>query len=299
MLPAATGEIIVTTHNCLTVNTWQRHATRLVFAGVGLLLLVAAALKLLAGDAGALGQNAVLFSPTMQMLAVAAELALVGWLLTGWWKTGSWAAALLFFSMLAATSLSLALQGQSSCGCFGRVEVHPWATFALDAVVLIALAIFRPRPFAGPTLSPQARPAVAAMAGALALILLGSIGLMAYWNVGAEGLVARLRGQTLTVGPSLSELGTKPAGESVVFPVTVTNYSDHEVSLVGGAASCSCAVVSELPLAIPAGANREVPVRATFKGSPGRFQHEVLLYTNVPGQLQLVSRFGGTVAAAR
>lgn len=120
---------------------------------------------------------------------------------------------------------------------------------------------------------------------------------MSYWGVGAEGLVARLRGQPVAVSPFTTDLGSRPVGEVVVFQLSVANHSGKEVRLVGGSASCSCAVLDELPLDIPAGERRDVSVRAAFKGTPGRFQHEVMLYTDHQDQVQLVARFGGAVAA--
>lgn len=116
-----------------TLGGWRDCISRLLLVGVGLLLLAAAALKLGAGEAGTLGQNSVLFSPPVQMLSVVAEIVLGVWLVGGWWRPGAWAAASLFFALMAGVSLWLAAQGQNSCGCFGRVAVHPWATFGLDA----------------------------------------------------------------------------------------------------------------------------------------------------------------------
>ncbi len=280
-----------------TPGGWRTRTSRLLLVGVGLLLLAAAALKLGAGEAGTLGQNSVLFSPPVQMLSVVAEIALGVGLVGGWWRPGAWAAASLFFALMAGVSLWLAVQGQSSCGCFGRVAVHPWATFGLDVGILVALAVFHPKPLAWPQVSARARPAVLAVAGALALVALGSLGLMSYWGVGPEGLVARLRGQPMAIGPFLTDLGSGRVGDVVVFRIAVTNHSGRDVRLVGGSESCSCAVLDELPLDIPAGEQRDVSVRAAFKGTPGRFQHEVMLYTDHQDQVQLVARFGGTVAA--
>ena len=277
------------------MTQWRRRALRPLLAGVGLLLLAAAALKLSAGDAGALGQNSVLFSPAVQMLSVVAEVILGVWLLSGRAMSGAWAATGAFFALMSSVSLWLAVQGQSSCGCFGRVAVHPWATFGLDVGIVALLAVIRPKSLSWAGVPAGVVPAVAAVAGAVIIAGLGSLGLMSYWNVGAEGLVARLRGQPVSVAPFVTDLGTKPVGESTVFALTVANHSDRDVRLIGGSASCSCAVLGELPLDIPAGEQREVSVRAAFKGTPGRFQHEVTLYTDLPGQVQLVARFGGVV----
>jgi len=67
------------------------------------------------------------------------------WLLSGLAPGWTWRAAVLCFGAFAAVSACKALAGEPSCGCFGRVAVNPWYTFALDCVALGLLAAFRPR----------------------------------------------------------------------------------------------------------------------------------------------------------
>jgi hypothetical protein len=68
------------------------------------------------------------------------EITLGVWLLSGWFQRGAWLGALGFFGVLAGVSLYLALIGQRSCGCFGRVPVNPWLTFTLDVWLLMSSA---------------------------------------------------------------------------------------------------------------------------------------------------------------
>jgi hypothetical protein len=79
--------------------------------------------------------------------------------------------ALVFFTALAAASLKLALLGESSCGCFGRLKVNPWLTFALDAAAVVGLAFVRPA--AAPEGAPGwVRGLLNPLAGAGAILLL-------------------------------------------------------------------------------------------------------------------------------
>jgi hypothetical protein len=57
----------------------------------------------------------------------------------------TWALSLLCFSGFALISLYKGISGYSTCGCFGRVPVSPWYTFALDAAAVLALLRWRPR----------------------------------------------------------------------------------------------------------------------------------------------------------
>jgi hypothetical protein len=62
-------------------------------------------------------------------------------LLSGlYWQRLRWVALSLFASF-ALYSLSLALSGATSCGCFGAVNIHPWWTFSLDLAVVLGLLI--------------------------------------------------------------------------------------------------------------------------------------------------------------
>ena len=65
-------------------------------------------------------------------------------LLAGLWPQVTWYAAVLFFGALAGLSLYKGLSGDASCGCFGKVQVSPWYTLALDILAVAALLVWRP-----------------------------------------------------------------------------------------------------------------------------------------------------------
>jgi hypothetical protein len=111
---------------------------------VGLFLLGTAGLKLYALALDPFGQDSLLGSPRLLIATIEVEIILSVWLLSGWAQRASWLAALAFFGVAACTGLYMALDGQSSCGCFGPVAVSPWLAFGLDASVIAALLIMRP-----------------------------------------------------------------------------------------------------------------------------------------------------------
>jgi hypothetical protein len=50
------------------------------------------------------------------------------WLLSGWQRERAWLAAVATFLVFTGASLTLAVQGYSSCGCFGAISVNPYVS---------------------------------------------------------------------------------------------------------------------------------------------------------------------------
>lgn len=108
---------------------------------VGVFLIGAATLKaieLLSEPAVALTSPV---GPWFMSAEVGAELGIGLLMLSGlYWRRVLWPALLLFMAF-AAYSLSLALGGAESCGCFGSLKVHPWWTFMLDVAIVFGLLV--------------------------------------------------------------------------------------------------------------------------------------------------------------
>lgn len=138
---------------------WLRSGYRVPYDAVrvalGLLLLVAAALKgyqlatepvlapHLDGPWWATGLTTLLASRWLLLGAVEFELFFGLWLLAGLYPRQTRAVAIGCFVLFAAVSLFKALSGDATCGCFGKVAIHPWYTFALDCGVLCILGVLR------------------------------------------------------------------------------------------------------------------------------------------------------------
>lgn len=151
---------------------------------VGVLLLTAAVLKLLAVG-GAPVQAAGFFETAAGQLAlVILETGLGVWLVSGHWPLGSWLVSLLLFGVFAAVTFRQGWAGQSSCGCLGSVAVNPWYTFTLDLVVLSALLLGRPdrRPLGQYGRSDLRRGALHALASTAAVgFFLAALALAGSW----------------------------------------------------------------------------------------------------------------------
>lgn len=254
----------------------------------GLVLLAAVALKVQSVGAGGVGETLTLFSPRVQLLGLEVEALVGAWLVSGVARRGAWLAGLLLYAVLALVSVYLIAVGQVSCGCFGRVEVSPWASLTLDAIAVVALASFRP------AVETASRPAwqVAAV-----LLAIGGV-LLAATSETAGRELARLRGEALMVTGGDADAGSAPKGESRDVPVTVENLTARDLHLIGGTASCSCVATNDLPLTVPAYGTATAEVRIRYTGEAGQFRHTFLRYTDAPGRPSLAGSIAGRVEAA-
>lgn len=136
------------------------------------LLIVTAALKVFHATESAALQTVYDPPPWLMIGIVQAELILGLLLISGLWRRAVWLAATVLFTAFAAFSLYRGLAGFESCGCFGPLQISPWATFTLDVAIIVILTRLR-RPLI-PAAS-ERRPNLAiAWAGAYLLLAVSS-----------------------------------------------------------------------------------------------------------------------------
>lgn len=261
-------------------------AGKLIQAICGAFLLVSVALKVetMTSEGGAGATQ--LLSPRTQLLGLEIE-AMVGiWLLSGYVRQSAWLAGAVLFATLAGVSLYLALIGQESCGCFGKVVVSPWASLGADLVCVTALVWSRPK--------------VESVRGHLlpvlcALLVLGVLS-VANYSVTVRREIARLRGDALFIDEAELDAGMKPKDAVDSIPVQIENLTTKDIRLIGGVASCAHVVPENLPLVVPAGGKATANVKVKFIGSAGRFRHTFTWYTDAPSQLKFSGSITGQVA---
>jgi hypothetical protein len=83
--------------------------------------------------------------------------------------------------------------------------------------------------------------------------------------------IAYLRGDRISLSPRLLDVGTGVAGDHKTVDVEVTNWTDKPIRLFGGTSDCSCTVLDDLPVTVPAKGHRVVSVHVLLKGRPGTF----------------------------
>lgn len=263
---------------------------------LGAVLSGAAALKFQGLSTGALPQNPLLASPHLLLLAIEVEALLGLWLLSGLAQRHARLAGIGFFALLTAISLHQGLTGQRSCGCFGTIHVSPWWTFAFNVAAIASLAWFRPRvasTAAAPPAWVQPWVQIGVGAGAILVVVVGIFLLLHDEPVRA---LAQLRGEAVGVEPYVTDVGAGRPGEMRTFTIHLTNYTARPVRVVGGTTSCSCVTTKDLPVELPPARSRTIRVEMRFAGSPGRFLHRFVLYTDNEHQWAVVAHFTGSVS---
>lgn len=251
---------------------------------VGLYFLTAAGLKLLSGGVG----GSVGYAPALQFLAVQIEVVLGAWLILGRWRVTAWMSACLLLTVLVGFSLTSVLRGQSDCGCFGNLKVHPGWTVSLNLVVLGLLVVFRPE-----WKWSESRRTLAAV-GLLVVVASG----LAWTARGPFGdkLLAKWQGRTVALRSSVVEAGEESVGAVKRFSVTVTNSSSRDIRILGGSVSCSCTTTQNLPVTVPADGEVVVEIELKFRGTPGQFEHRFEFFTDDKTQPKLHGVIVGRVA---
>ena len=112
---------------------------------IGSILLITVALKTYALTTEDLVESSEFSSRLFSVLLVMSELMLAAWLFSGHRQRLAWISSMATFGVFGLTATLNALLGSRSCGCFGVIEVNPWLTGPLDAVIVMTLFIARPR----------------------------------------------------------------------------------------------------------------------------------------------------------
>lgn len=107
---------------------------------VAALLLVAAGLKAYQLATQPVLGEAWLDTRSVGVAVVQFELIFGVWLISGIRPRLARWATLVCFTIFGFISLYRAVAGHQSCGCFGPVQVNPWVTFGLDAMVVVFTA---------------------------------------------------------------------------------------------------------------------------------------------------------------
>jgi hypothetical protein len=109
------------------------------WSGLAVVLLAAALLKARQAATEPIPGTHILSSRPLLIAAVWCEILLGCWMLAGVHRRITRWVVIACFGAYAAMALALALGGAESCGCFGRVQVNPWYTTALDAGIALVV----------------------------------------------------------------------------------------------------------------------------------------------------------------
>jgi hypothetical protein len=260
------------------------------------LLLLAAFLKANGLGFETVASRGIFSGPEFQIALVEVEIVLGIWLLSGKNPAGAWIASLLIFTGFAGASFYLGWIGQASCGCFGRVTVNPWITFALDLIAIGALAV-------GPPILQIDKRALAKAAVPAAFLFVGVVAFLAvligssYILFGStDAALAYFRGERLSIRPRLVDVGEGVPGEDRTESIDLVNRTDQSIRVVGGTSDCSCIVTKDLPISVPAGETRTISVTIHLPRAAGIFTRKAFLLTEDDHAGKIAFRVTGRIA---
>jgi hypothetical protein len=269
---------------------------------LGSVLLVAAGLKIYGLSYSAVPQVGWFSQPRVQIATAEWELVLGLWLIYGIALRSLWSAASITFLIFGCISGYLGCVGVASCGCFGTLRVSPWYAFILDVAAVVSLAFCRPsfsiasHEECGQTVSTGLRQSLTSGLIWVTSVLLFLIGLsvVGAWYAGStEAAIARLRGESLSVDEPYLDFGSGHPDDSLERILTVRNWTNSPVRLIGGTSDCSCTSHIDLPITIEPLSSATVRLRLRVPRSPqGQMTRTAFLWSDCMLQTRLVFRVG-------
>lgn len=258
-----------------------------VRTGVGLLLLVAAGLKLAGLGVSAVPAVAWFATPTVQILVAEWEIVLGIWLLSGAYPIGAWLAALATFGAFAMISGYLGAIGVASCGCFGAIKASPWWSFGVDAAVLLALV-----GLAKPCTTRHLRKWVRSGSGidlagifrsvgiacAVGMVLTGIVFFTRSEDSTLDDVLVRLRGERVVIRVAAIGVG-KESGIANDWKIEVWNRTDQPMRIVGTSQDCWWKVVDRLPWHVEPGQRRLFSIQVHENTEKGTTRSRRLRFT--------------------
>ncbi len=117
---------------------------------------------------------------------------------------------------------------------------------------------------------------------------------MSAWVYGSpEAALARLRGESVVVKPEYVDCGVGKPGDILEAVIEVHNWSDRAVRIYGGTSDCSCVTTKRLPVNIPPGESRTIPVVLKVpRSAAGAFTRFAALFSDYEKQRIIRFRAG-------
>lgn len=135
---------------------------------------------------------------------------------------------------------------------------------------------------------------------ALALVLFAMLTIFAHWRFGSlHSALMVWQGQPLSVDSATRSIGKVDSGMKLSRVFTFRNHSNTSIRIIGSMSTCSCLVVDELPITIPASGTNQLQVLVVVpdpsRTEGGVFSQSVDLLTSVPTQPEVLLRITGEV----
>ncbi|MGL6097518.1 MAG: hypothetical protein ACRC7O_17185 [Fimbriiglobus sp.] len=245
---------------------------------VGVTLLVAGAMKLHALATGVPRELLILHSPPLQAIVGVLGVMLGTGVVVAGQGAPAWCGAMIYVAGAAISNVILLAEGQTGCGCFGRVAVTPQLALGIDGGLFALLLFAAPRMTqlradAFAAVKSNAVGGLVAAAAAVAVVGLAGPYEIVGWNPG-EPLVID--------GPV--DFGDGTPDEVREATVIVRNRGGDSVSLIGGTDGCGRSMTADLPATIAPYDSIRIRGRVTCPQIAGEHSSELDLFTSLPDQ---------------
>lgn len=257
----------------------------LILVIIAALVSIAAAFKLYAEIVDAPSVGGFFSRHAFNVLVINLEFLLALWIISTVTPSLCWLTTVTVFLCFAAVSLYQALTGQSSCGCFGKIPIHPWISFSLDLFVLAMLVLSKPT---FQELTEVLRTNIGKISRTLAIffaiifaVSTVAISFGVYYFGSMESALANIRGKPIVIIPSNVDLGTCNYLENKDFTIRIVNYTRKPIRIVGQARDCCCTTTSEFPVLIPSNDEVELKMTVGITTKDGPFMKGSLFFVDV------------------
>jgi hypothetical protein len=221
------------------------------------------------------------YAALLQLILIQVESVLGVWLLSGVQWVAAFRMVICFFAIAGATNLYSLWKGEVSCGCFGRLEVSPAITLAVNGLVVFGYCILVPRSDRWSQIHwKRSWKQVGWLAPLCFVVLLIGVG---------------YRFSRVLFRPSVLEVTSKidfgiiRSDQSDPQSIALTNKTDRNLNLWGAIATCDCVQFEGLPVVIEPKSTRtvqvtmkrpkksQVRVSTHFYGDEGIFDEQLVL----------------------
>lgn len=274
----------------MTMSTHRNRWSDLAAAACGVCLVASAGLKV---QAFATGTNPLAYlgpwpSWTTWVVVVGEALLGVG-LVSGCVSKAAWVMALVVSGTFSVVNIKLLLAGQTSCGCFGKLLVHPSVVLGIDAAALIALA-WQGRARGYWSSSWNARGLII---GAVAVIA-ASVGYVALRSPD------RATPDLIVLDALEHDFGAVESVARVTHEFRLTNTGDESIEMTGVRSTCSCSSADGLVgQTVAPGGSLALPVSITVAEDEHQQIGDVTFLYRSPGQAESGSKTVRVTAAPR
>lgn len=134
--------------------------------------------------------------------------------------------AFFWFGACSLVVLTKGLAGESTCGCFGRINVDPWLLLPLDIAAIVALWLIQPK-------------SEAAAQPSIALYLRYSY-FLSILLAGGFALIFLVHRPPLALLPATLNLGSVRQAETIPVTFSLANRTHQPVKLASVKTSCKC-----------------------------------------------------------